>query len=569
MKHRIFFLLLITVMMGKQSNAQTEPRVQPVWWFGESGAANFNFYRGTTQVINKDLTVPTAFHKGYAVKPYASVMVEYRPAKIWGVMLNVAYDNRGARFDSVMAPCNCPASLSANISYVTIEPSLRINPFPKVPFYIFGGPTISFVVEKSFVYTQEKQTVKRGEWGDVRKIIGSFQAGAGVDIAVSKKASRAQLIIAPFASVQSDFGRDPRMSESWSLYSYRAGLAIKVGVSKKKIPVVVRTEIVDRVVNIHDTVTITNTITVPGTNSNSASVNNNNTAATVPLSDIGYASNGISETFPLLNAVFFDEGNTMIPSRYTQLSKHDADGFNELTLVNARPGYLDNKRSQRQLSVYHNILNIIGARMQKNQSTISLTSSAVTNAEGLQMATSVRNYLVEHYGINTARIEIKSKAINTRFKNQEMIADERKVVINSTDQTMLQQVTDPANPGELKGANARFSVLFEFDQSLTQYGNEQFLIRKVVPLIGNNAIVIIHGHTDYTGNSKHNLLLSGDRAHGIEHILQKALTRSGKTNVQFEVYGFGEIQGITPFKNRLPEENYYNRTVTIDVIPSK
>lgn len=569
MKHRIFFLLLIIVMIGKQGIAQTEPRIQPVWWFGESGAANFNFYQGTTQVINKDLSVPTAFHKGYAVKPYASVLVEYRRSKTWGLMLNVAYDNRGAKFDSVMAPCNCPASLSANISYLTIEPSLRINPFPKVPFYIFGGPTVSFVVEKSFVYTQEKQTEKRGEWGDIRKIIGSFQAGAGVDIAVSKKAARTQLVIAPFVSVQSDFGRDPRMSESWTLYSYRAGLALKVGVSKKAIPVVVKTEIVDRVVNIHDTVIITKTVTVPGPVISNTSANNVNTPATVPLSDIGYAANGIGETFPLLNAVFFEEGNTMIPARYTRLSKQEATAFNELTLVTARPGYLDNKRSQRQLNVYHNILNIVGARMQKNQSSISLTGSAVTNAEGVQMATSVKNYLVEYFGIDASRIEIKSKVRSTMFKDAERIADERNVLIKSTDETILQQINDPANPDELKGANARFSVLFEFNQSLTQYGNEQFLIRKVVPLIGDNATVIIYGHTDYTGDSKYNLLLSDDRAHGIEHILQKAVSRSRKTNVQFEVYGFGEIQGIMPFKNRLPEENYYNRTVTIDIIPAR
>jgi hypothetical protein len=38
-----FLMIIITVSTVK---AQT---TQPTWWFGVSGAANFNFYDGTTQ----------------------------------------------------------------------------------------------------------------------------------------------------------------------------------------------------------------------------------------------------------------------------------------------------------------------------------------------------------------------------------------------------------------------------------------------------------------------------------------------------------------------------------------
>lgn len=563
MKHRFLFLLLISVLMGKQVHAQTEPRIQPTWWFGESGAANFNFYRGTTQGINKDLTVPTAFHKGYAIKPYASVLIEYRPSKTWGAMLNVAYDNRGAKFDSVMAPCDCPANLSANISYVSIEPSIRINPFRKIPFYVFGGPTISFVVEKEFVYTQEKQTEKRGDWSDIRNTVFSFQAGAGIDIPVSKKDARTQLVIAPFASVQSDLGRNPRATESWSLYSYRAGLALKIGVSKKK-AAITKTEIVERIINIHDTITVTHTVTVPAANV-PALINPNNAGAISP-GDISYVSNNISETFPLLNVVFFEEHDTAIPGRYVALTKQDAAAFSELTLLTARPGYLDNLRSQRQLAVYHNILNIIGSRMRANRSAITLTGSGATREEGLQMATSLQHYLTEQFGIDASRIERRAKTNAKQPGEASQKPGQRNVSITSADETLLQQVSDPAR---INKDNARFSILFEFDQSLTQRDNEEFLVRKVVPLINSNATVIIHGHTDNSGNNKHNLLLSADRAHGIESILERAVERSGKTGVHFEVYGFGEIAGIMPFKNNLPEENYYNRTVIIDIIPMK
>jgi hypothetical protein len=39
--------------------------------------------------------------------------------------------------------------------------------------------------------------------------------------------------------------------------------------------------------------------------------------------------------------------------------------------------------------------------------------------------------------------------------------------------------------------------------------------------------------------------------------------------VKFEVYGFGEDQGLAPFDNKLPEERFYNRTVIIDILPAK
>ena len=73
-------------------------------------------------------------------------------------MLNVAYDNRGGKFDDVMAPCNCPATLSTNISYIAIEPSLRLAPFGS-SFYIFAGPTVSFNVTKHLLIHRKSNQI--------------------------------------------------------------------------------------------------------------------------------------------------------------------------------------------------------------------------------------------------------------------------------------------------------------------------------------------------------------------------------------------------------------------------
>ena len=43
----------------------------------------------------------------------------------------------------------------------------------------------------------------------------------------------------------------------------------------------------------------------------------------------------------------------------------------------------------------------------------------------------------------------------------------------------------------------------------------------------------------------------------------------GRSDVKFDVKGFGEDQTSSTFDNKLPEERFYNRTVIIDIISTK
>jgi len=385
-------ILLTLIFAGIAAHAQKTMRPQPVWWFGESGALNFNYYRGTTQMLNNNLTVPTAFHKGRGVKPYASILVEYRPKKVFGAMLNVAFDNRGGKFNGVDAPCNCPASLSTNMSYVAIEPSLRIAPFSN-SFYIFAGPTISINISRSFTYLQQKQADVRDDWSDVRKTVFSGQVGAGVDIPISPRTNATQWTLSPFASFQTDFGHNPRSSESWSLATFRTGIALKVGTGAKPATPVTPTAI---------------GILAPPP------------PVTIVEKDLQFSVRGpkvvplnrqVKETFPLRNSVFFDMGSTDIPNRYVLLSQPDAVLFKESQLQQGQPNNLNNGRSARQLAVYYNILNIIGDRLRANpQSTIALSGASDKNpTEGKVLAENVKQYLVNTFGIDGARITTEGR----------------------------------------------------------------------------------------------------------------------------------------------------------------
>ncbi|HEY8661208.1 MAG TPA: OmpA family protein [Hanamia sp.] len=432
-KNKFAFLFLMLILAGITGNAQKIQRIQPVWWFGESGAANFNTYRGTTQMLNSDITVPTAFHKGDGVKPYLSLLTEYRPNKVWGGMLNVAYDNRGGKFDGVLAPCNCAADLTTNISYITVEPSLRLAPFSSA-FYIFAGPTLSFNVSKAFTYTQEKQTDVKGDWSDIHKTVFSAQAGTGIDIPVSAATSATQMTVSPFVSFLTDFGHEPRSVESWSFYTVRAGIALKFGTSRKSLPAK----------TIEDPVTI-----IPA-------VKEKDVQFSVRAPKVVPLKRQVKETFPLINSVFFNMGSTEIPSRYVQLSSAQAASFKEDQLQQGQPDNLNKGRSARQLAVYHNILNIIGDRMRSNpQSTISLVGASDKNpTEGKMLAENIKQYLVNAFGIDASRIStegrdkplIPSEQPGTTNELTLLHEGDRRVDIVSTSPELLMQVGGITSP---------------------------------------------------------------------------------------------------------------------------
>lgn len=387
------WLFLMLIFAGLTLQAQTEKRVRPIWWFGESGAANFNYYRGTTQMLTDNFSTPVAFHQGNSIKPYGSLLIEYRPKRVIGVMLNIAYDDRGGKFNQVIAPCNCPADITAKLNYISFEPSLRIAPFSSA-FYVFAGPTLGVNISKEFVYTQQKQTDIRGDWSDINKTVFAAQAGAGIDIPLSKKTSTAQMTLSPFVSFQTDLFQSPRTVESWSIYTYRAGIALKFGSGKSK-----------KSVNtiIHDTI-----------NTKLVSI------LSVPVKEIQFSvrspkavpfNRQVRETFPLRNSVFFTMGSVEIPVRYIQLNQAQANTFNENQLQKNQPDNLNYGRSARQLNVYYNILNLVGDRLRSNpKSTITLVGSADKNpVEGKIMAEKIKSYLVTIYGIDAARISTEGR----------------------------------------------------------------------------------------------------------------------------------------------------------------
>jgi len=375
-------LIASTLFIGVTSvNAQKIQRPQPKFWLGVSGAANLDFYTGTTQTLNPQVKAPTAFHDGFGFGGYVSVLGEYRFTPVWGAMLNIGYDGRGGSFKAVNAPCDCPEGLKAHVGYVTFEPALRIAPF-KSPLYIFAGPAFSLNVTNSFTYSQKLKDDSKGEFSDIRTNLFSGQIGAGYEIPLSSSKSLTQVNFSPFISYHPYFGQNPRSVESWSISTLRIGMALKFGKAHAKAGA--------------------DNAMVPAEGGVLFSVR---APLVIPV------RRQVRETFPLRNSVFFNMGSSDIPVRYVMLSKEQAASFKEIQLQQDQPSNLLVGRSARQMAVYHNILNIIGDRLRSFPlTTITLTGASDKDpAQGKVMAENIKTYLVNVFGIAPSRITTEGR----------------------------------------------------------------------------------------------------------------------------------------------------------------
>jgi len=381
----------------------------------------------------------------------------------------------------------------------------------------------------------------------------------------------------------------------------------------------------------------------------------------------------VREIFPLRNYVFFNLGSTEIPDRYVLIRKDQVKDFKEDQLELYPPKNLSG-RSERQMIVYYNILNILGDRLRKNPAaTVRLTGASMEGPDdGKAMAESVKKYLVDVFGIDPSRINTEGR-VKPRIPSEQpggtkeldlLREGDRRVSIWSTSPALLMEFQTgedaPLKPVEIismqtapvesyvsfsviGGKEAfstwsleikdetgniqnfgpytnekvsmpgktilgsrpegnynvtmvgmtpggisvrkdttvhmvlwtppkdqemmRFSILYEFNdaKAITLY--EKYLTDIVIPKIPKGGMVIISGHTDIIGEDAYNMKLSLERANDVKTILENGLSKTGRTDVRFSIYGFGEDEKLSPFENKFPEERFYNRTVIIDIIP--
>jgi outer membrane protein OmpA-like peptidoglycan-associated protein len=419
----LLFSMLVSI------DAQVYEYSKPTFYVGLAAGANFNYHRGSTQNLNSSFSAPVVFNKGDNVGLYLAPLIEFHGASGVGFMLQVGYDSKNSKFDQVRTVCNVPADLSTNLNYISVEPSLRLAPF-NGNFYIYGGPRFSFNINKSFTYklglnpdipNQLPTPDETGDLGDIRKTMISMQIGMGYDIPLSSRNNSFQTVLSPFVAFQPYFGQSPRTTDTWNITTLRVGAALKFGTGlRNPIPLSINAEL-----------PVTDGIRF-----------------TVVSPDNIPDSRRVKEIFPLRNDIFFNEGSTEIPNRYVLLNKNQLTNFREDNLDEYVPKNLSG-RSDRGMTVYYNLLNIIGDRLGKNPSAnINLIGySAQGQADGIAMAESVKKYLTDIWSVNSSRITVEgrdkqltSAQLAGDTKNTQMLReDERKVTIQSSSTPLLME----------------------------------------------------------------------------------------------------------------------------------
>lgn len=498
--------LVILIYIPTPVLAQEAEYSKPSWYFGVAAGANFNDYRGTTQNLNSDLTVLSPFFNGDGVGLFIAPMLEYhKPGTILGFMLQAGFDSRKGSFDRVTTVCNCPNDLETDLSYITIEPSLRIAPF-RNSFYIYGGPRIAFNNDNSFTYQkgvnpdvpeQEMPEPVNGEFSDTEKTILSMQVGAGYDIPLSSNKHKTQFVLSPFVAFHPYFGQEPRSSESWTVSTVRAGLVLKFGQGR-----------LDKTVEEEEAVV---SEALPYTFTVNSPVN----SVSDPV---------VRETFPIRNYVFFDKGSTKIPNRYVKLNKDEVKNFKEDQLETYVPQNMSG-RSDRNMTVYYNILNILGDRMQKYPaSKITLVGSSDKGPEDAKlMAGAIKTYLTEVFEIAASRMAVEgrnkpklpSEQVGGSMELELLAQDDQRVSIETNSPELIMEFSSgpsaPLKPVEY--VIAQEAPLSSYLTLGVDGGNEAFSTWSVEVKDENNKIQNFGPYTEETITIPGAAIL-GERAKG-------------------------------------------------------
>ncbi len=158
------------------------------------------------------------------------------------------------------------------------------------------------------------------------------------------------------------------------------------------------------------------------------------------------------EFYPLLNYVFFEKNSAVILNKYSLITKENTAKFEE------------NNLDANQLSVYYNILNIIGKRLQKYDR-IKIKLIGCNDNEGSEKnnlklsrdrAEVIKEYLVNVWNISPDRITIKAQNLPSKPSNiynvkgqeenrrVEIVSDDPNL-FNSVDILSNSKLSDPGN----------------------------------------------------------------------------------------------------------------------------
>ena len=417
------FTLSILVLFIFAGTAFAQNDNPPPMRFGLLGGVNYNLVSlDTTGIIgftSPPALLPTGVDNGSQLAPYGGLAFEYVPGT-FGFHIRGTYDDRSASFGD-------SNEVDATLRYLSIEPALRIN-ITNPNFHALVGPSLNLSIANDLTSdTTLAGTPLQSEVSSLSNSAFGLWGGLGYDIPLSEnKENGTAWYLTPFLSAHWMPSQISSDEQDWGTVTPRAGLQLKYGFGgndqEKKPDLPPQSEGLDLAIR-------------------------------TPLGGIS-EQRRVEEFFPMLNYMFFEEGDPKIPAKYEVLSTANAQRFSEESMLDAKTpttGAAANaSRSQRQLDVYYNVMNIIGDRMRNNPSSkINVVGASKNTSHAKEMADRVKDYLVNSFGIEPNRITTKGQARpphesgtrSTPAEDKPLVAEENvRVEILTEDEELLKPV---------------------------------------------------------------------------------------------------------------------------------
>ncbi len=478
MKKHIILLLMVPFLMFSQESSFHKYKI------GLNGSLLYNMHQGTFGTYEGVLDCGF-FKDANSLGWTVGNVIDVPMFSFMDLSLRVKYFDASANFTSQNAN-NPRISLQNNtLTYFVTEQSLEtvldyfsldlmgIIPVYKT-LYLGIGPSVS--LPNRTMYSQYEEILSPAgitfvDGSTKRKIIsGKF----GEDN-IHKRQIRVALLLSAGAEIPltGNFFINPEigyslpftkvLSESdWKFQSLYAGISLKYSLEKpkviiqeapKEIPKPVEPVVVQKIEKPQP-------VSVLQCKNVYANGNISN------YSEILIKEESSNQIVPLLPYLFFESNKSEIQTRYNQLSANDARSFDESQLRDS------------VLGIYHNLLNIIGSRMKKNpDSKIKITGCIEPKNDdiaglSLSRAETVKNYLVNVFGISPDRITVKSRKLPEMISNRsddDGLAENRRVEIASDDASILAPVKLSYNNAGIEPESVKIDIQTQFPESVSSW----------------------------------------------------------------------------------------------------
>jgi outer membrane protein OmpA-like peptidoglycan-associated protein len=184
---------------------------------------------------------------------------------------------------------------------------------------------------------------------------------------------------------------------------------------------------------------------------------------------------------PLLNYVFFDDSSSVIPKRYNLINNINTSDFE-----------IDNLKGKNAIETYYDVMNIVGKRMKDNLSTnitligcnSNLGKEKNNKSLSYDRANSVKNYLVNTWGIESDRIKLTARNLPIDASKSDTIPgqeENRRVEIIASDDVITKPVITNDTLRVLSDTNVEFLTdvdskvgISEWLLEVSQDGNNLF-----------------------------------------------------------------------------------------------